>query len=241
MARWERFVYGSDQHGDHQDPGANKAFFNFLEDFKPKHRICGGDLFDMRPLRRKASEVERRESMRDDFEAGKFWLEKFKATNYLRGNHCERLYDLSVMGLGPLSDYAILATNEIEKLVRSLRCKMQAYDKRDGVLRLGNLRFIHGYSSGIYAARVAALVYGDVVMGHVHQINQYTIPAHPSPKIGMACGCLCKLDLDYNRSTMSTLAQQHGWSYGVVNPATGSFRVWQASKVDGVWLIPSDI
>ena len=61
-----RFQAGFDIHGDMQDPAVNEVFFKFAEIWKPKIRICGGDLFDLRPLRKGASEDERRESIRDD-------------------------------------------------------------------------------------------------------------------------------------------------------------------------------
>ena len=50
---------GFDVHGDQQDKKACEVFFKFAKDWKPEIRVMGGDLFDFRPLRKKASEDER--------------------------------------------------------------------------------------------------------------------------------------------------------------------------------------
>ena len=57
-----------DVHGDQQDKSAVRAFFNFVAEFKPKRRYLGGDVWDFRPLRKKADAEERR------IETGMAWL-----------------------------------------------------------------------------------------------------------------------------------------------------------------------
>lgn len=56
MSNWTRFIAGFDFHGDKQNKAACEVFFRFMKDWKPEIRVMGGDLFDFRPLRRKASE-----------------------------------------------------------------------------------------------------------------------------------------------------------------------------------------
>ena len=80
MSNWTRFIAGFDVHGDKQNKAACEVFFRFMKDWKPEIRVMGGDLFDFRPLRRKASEEEKRESMREDFEAGMGFLKRMRPT-----------------------------------------------------------------------------------------------------------------------------------------------------------------
>lgn len=236
---YRRFQVGFDLHGDQQDEKAVEVFFKFAEIWKPDIRVCGGDLFDLRPLRKGASEDEKRESIRADINAGKKWLERFKATHYLRGNHCERLWDLARNGVGLTADLAHDGTGEVQSLLDSLDCKMLPYDKRLGVLRLGHLKIIHGFACGIYAARQTALVYGSTLFGHVHTIDEHSIPGLER-RVARACGCLCLLSMDYNSRQPNTLRQAHGFPYGVVDTETGNYHIWQAEEVDGKWMLPTD-
>lgn len=237
---WKRFVYASDIHGDKQDAKANKVLFSFLKTWKPEIRVCGGDLWDFRPLRRGADADERRESMRTDFEAGKQWLEKFQATHFLRGNHDERLWDLAERGDGVLSDYAVSGLGEVAGLMKSLKCRMLPYDRRFGVLRIGKLKMIHGFAFGVNAARRQAQTYGSVLMGHAHGIQHVSIEGLEN-RVGRMCGCLCDLDMEFERARIASLVHRHGFAYGVVHETTGLYHVWQAEDINGTWVLPSDI
>src|SRR5690349_11522891 len=112
---WDPFVFASDNHGDKQDPRAVKAFTKFLGLWKPTIRIHGGDNWDFRPLRRGASEEEKRESMTADFDAGDRFLKILKPTHFQRGNHDERLWILAKDNRGPLSDHARYLITRAEK------------------------------------------------------------------------------------------------------------------------------
>lgn len=234
-----KFQCGFDIHGDMQDVSAVKAFFDFAAIWKPKIRICGGDLWDLRPLRRGACDDEKRESLRADFKAGKDWFNKFKPTHFLRGNHDERLWELAEADRGTASDYAQEMIGEVEAMVAHHKCAMLPYHKRDGVLRIGSLKILHGFAGGIYAARQTALVYGSSLFGHVHTIDEHAIPGLER-RVARACGCLCRLDMDYNARQMNTLKQANGWAYGLINDKTGQYHVFQAEKIGDVWMLPSD-
>jgi len=236
---WKRFVVGFDVHGDKQDLKANEAFFKFCKHWKPDIRVAGGDIWDFRPLRKKASEEERREGMAVDYRAGVDWFARFKPTHYLRGNHCERLFDLALEDRGIISEYAIQGVNEIEELCKRLRCSMYPYHKREGIVRIGNLKVIHGFLSGVTAARRTALAYGSVLMGHGHGIQHVSIEGIDN-RVGRMCGCLCQLDMDYNRANVSSLVHRHGWPYGVVHDS-GKYQIWQAEDVGGRWMLPTGI
>ncbi len=237
---WERFVAGFDPHGSLQDPIANKAFFKFCKDWKPTIRVCGGDLWDMTALRRGASEEERATSLQADFEAGRDWLVELQATHFLRGNHDERLWDLREHHSGVMRDYANKAIDEVNKLTKSLGCTMLPYDRRDGVLKIGKLKLIHGFAAGVNAARRSAQCYGSVLMGHAHSIQHSSIEGLDN-RVGRVCGCLCKLDLPYARANMGSLVWRHGWAYGVVESRTGDYHVYQAEEVNGKFIVSTGV
>lgn len=237
---WQKFVAAFDVHGDKQDNQTCAQFFNFLQDWKPHKRIFGGDLWDFRALRGKASDEEKRESMRKDFDAGMRFLAQFKPHYFIRGNHDERLWELAEKDDGVRSDYAINGICEITKAIESMRCTMLPYHKRDGVLRIGHLKILHGFACGIYAARQTALIYGSSLFGHVHDITEHSIPGLER-RVARCCGCLCDLDMEYAARSPNTLRQAHGWAYGVINTRTGNYHVWQAERIAGKFLVPSDI
>ena len=55
----KKFLFASDLHGDLQESEAVDALFDFTKQWKPDIRVFGGDLFDLRPLRKNASKEER--------------------------------------------------------------------------------------------------------------------------------------------------------------------------------------
>jgi len=237
---WDRFIVCFDLHGDKQHPATVDLFLNFCRDWKPAIKIFGGDLWDFRPLRRGACEDERHESMKMDFQEGMRFLDRYQPNYFLRGNHDERLWELAERGKGVEADYAIRGIGEIESFVRNMRCQMLPYHKRDGVLRLGHLKIIHGFHHGMYAARRAAEVYGSVLMGHTHVIEEYAVPKLERC-VGRVCGCLCQLDMKYYERQPNTLRQAHGFPYGILNRKTGEYFVWQAEEVNGFWCLPTDM
>jgi hypothetical protein len=233
---WQRFTAGFDLHGDRQDVETVKAFFEFDKTWKPEIRILGGDLIDLRGLRKGASQEEKCESMRSDIEAGQKFLKQWKPTYWLRGNHCERLWETAsdLSKDGAVSDYARQGCEQFENLCRLQKTKLLPYHKRDGVLEIGHLKIIHGFHCGVYAARQAALIYGSVLMGHTHTIDEHSIPGLDR-RVARICGALCQLDMDYNSRQPNTLRQAHGWVYGVINSKTGVYFVYQAEEIGGEW------
>ena len=164
-------------------------------------------------------------------------MEWFKPTVWLRGNHDERLWDaLDASTNGALRQ---LSGQWIDYIQTTLKgCAVYPYCKRKGVYELGDFRFIHGYSHGIGAIRKAALTYGNVVMGHVHRLDAVRVETLDRAW-GYGAGCLCRLDFPYNRGTIGTLAQEHGFVYGYVTPG-GRTVIYQAQSIDGKWYYPSE-
>jgi len=237
---WKRFVFSSDVHGDMIHQPSAEAFFKFCDIWKPTIRIMGGDLWDLRPLRHGASTDERQESIIKDLDMGEKFFDRMKPTHFLRGNHDERLWELADKGKGAEADLASKGIMDVAKMLNRHKTIMRPYHKRDGVLKIGSLKFLHGFAAGIYAARQHGLVYGSCLFGHVHYIDEHPI-AGLERRTARAVGCLCKLNLGYNDRHIQTLRQNHGFAFGVICDRTGTHKVWQAEDINGKWIVPSDI
>lgn len=236
--RFIRWCAAFDNHGDLIDPITRKAFWEFLKWWKPTHRIHGGDCFDFRWLRGRGSEQEKREKTQADFDAGIAFLKGYEPNVFLRGNHDERLWRAAESDDGKLADLAGYMIADIEAAIPA-ECIVYPYNKRDGVHQHGKLRFVHGFTTGAYAAKAAAMHYGNVVMGHVHASDAASIP-RVERTVGHTSGCLCKVDLDYNAAQPNTLRQSNGWVYGISFPASGDFVVWHADRIGDSFYLPSE-
>lgn len=237
MTPYRKWMAVFDNHGDMQDDGAVKAAMEFKKFWKPQIRIHGGDCFDYRCLRKKATEQEKRERIDPDHDAGIEFIKKYEPTHFLRGNHDERAWDAAKSDEGKTAKFG---GDLVEEIVDALGdIPILPYDKRNGLLRIGHLKIVHGYNTGVTAARVAGQVYGSVLMGHLHTIDQYSMPGMDR-RIARVCGCLCKLDQEYNRAQIQTLRQAHGWAYGILY-STGEYVCWQAEMVAGRWVFPSEL
>jgi hypothetical protein len=231
---WLKGVFAADNHGDQVAPGAAAALFRFCAHWKPDLRVHGGDNFDFRPIRRKADAHERRESMRKDFEAGVKFLRQFKPNVYLRGNHCQRPWEIAAQGEGPISDYAGELVERIEALMIELNCSMMPYHKTRGVYRVGHLKLLHGMYTGINACRRHALHYGSCAFGHVHTIDQQSAEGYDI-RLAQAVGCLCSLDMPYLERCPGSTRHAHGFMPFAFNKRTGLFHAFQAKQIGDTW------
>ena len=226
-----------DNHGDMVDASTCAALWEFIKIYKPEIRVHGGDCFDLRCLRRKADDDERRDSMEADIDAGLDFMRRLKPNVWLRGNHDERLWDLAKQGDGKLRQLAgLLIDRVIDNIGDGVEIK--PYNKREGVARIGSLKIIHGYHSGLTAARQAGLIWGNVAMGHVHRFSTAPIPGLER-RNGRTVGCMCKPDMDYNRASANTLDHENGWLYGLVWP-NGDYLAYEARRFADRWIFPSE-
>jgi hypothetical protein len=235
-----RWVFVADTHGDKIDPHAWDVARKFIEGFKPEVRIAGGDHFDLRWLRRSASDDEKAQSVASDFEAGVAWLDDFKPTHFLWGNHDYRLikaYEESTSS-GAVRHLCGQWLDRIDTTLRTLQTIQFPWCKRRGVFQLGDTAFIHGYGHGINVARQIAMTYGNSVQGHVHRYSTAIVPGRV-PAQGITVPCLCDLNMDYTRGNMGTLAHEHGFAYGWTYP-NGVNAVFVARKIGDTWILPTE-
>lgn len=250
MKPYRKFMAGYDLHGDMQNRDVVKKFFEFSRAFFGRGsdtdvKIMGGDLFDFRGLRKKADKAEQAESLSDDVACGieflSKWMEGKGQKAWLRGNHCQRLWDVaeSESGDGLKRDAARKGVEELDDLCKEYRIKTYPYSKRTGLHREGKLCFLHGYAAGVYALRKTLQSYGEnIIMGHTHTIQSISVEGLV-PKQGWVAGCLCQLDYEYNRSMLGTLNHENGWVYGLIFD-DGNFAVYQARQIAGKWILPTE-
>jgi len=235
----QRFIFASDVHGDQQSPAAVKALITATDSFKPHLRIFGGDLFDLRPLRRGCSVEERSESMMTDWRKGLEFLSLWRPTHLLMGNHDQRLYDLAEDdSKGIEQDYAWKGVQELEARLEKHKTEWLPYHKRS-VFKFGHMKCLHGYYHGMYAARQHAATYGGCLFGHTHTIDEFSLPGLER-RVARGAGCLCNLDMKYNSRMPSSLRHAHGFVLGVI-AKSGNYWTMQAEEVDGVWVIPEKL
>lgn len=239
--QWDRFVFATDLHGDKLHQPTVTRLLRFMDDYKPSILIFGGDLMDLRPLRKGAGPEERRESMASDVGAGLKFLGDFfnreaKKKFFHHGNHDARLTDLALASEGPLSDHAANGVADLRERFKRFGVKDLPYHKRDGVLEIGELRTLHGFYHGVNADRQHASTYQCCLFGHVHRVSEQPV-AGLKRRVARAAGCLCELDMDYNSRQPNSLAQAHGWIYGAINSRTGIYFCQQAEAVGDQWNI----
>jgi len=235
MKKPEPFVIVGDNHGVEQHTPSVNSLFKFMDDFKPEIVVHLGDNWNFDQLRRGARDDEQADSLKDDWAAGCEFFKRFfkygKKRHFLRGNHDERLWYLRKNTTGLVRDYAEDGIKRIESMAKQHNVKMLPYDSREGVLRLGHLKAIHGFHHGVNAAKQHANVYGNVAYGHTHSDDIYRTPGLELRE-AVNVPCLVKFNLDYMKSKTGILRWVHGWCYGVLFP-DGNYQLWQAKEVDG--------
>lgn len=237
----KRFTICSDIHGSLLDPVAVKACLSFVREYKPEIRVIAGDLFDFAAIRNGASVEERAMSMRDDFEAGSCFARGFfkggKENHLMLGNHDVRAWDLRDSTDAVRADLGQMMVRDIEGLARGCKAKLWPYDSREGVLEIGHLKVVHGYHTGVSACASHSRIYGNVVFGHVHSIENYQTPGLRQQE-ARAIGCLCNLNPDYANRKTGKLRWAHGWAAGHVFE-DGTYSIFQVRGVNGQFHAPS--
>lgn len=244
MTKPRRFIAIADNHGDMIDPETEKALFSFVSDFKPEVRVHLGDNFDFRNLRKGASDDEKAASLEDDWEMGSDFLRRFfeggKENHFLFGNHDDRPYQFAGSAVGVLRDYANDGIKRMEQVFKKCKATTKPYHVRDGVLRLGSLKCVHGYAHGMNATQVHARVYRNCVFGHIHSITSAPVESDEGPMEARCIGAICKIDMPYNSTRTATLRQENGWAYGHLFP-DGSYQLFQTRKINGSFYAAHEI
>lgn len=234
----QRWMFCTDTHGDMIDPDARDAALRFRDAFQPEVRIDGGDVFDFRALRKGASDTEKAEAVADDVAAGEAWLRDYEPTHMLWGNHDARILDAIDANDGDRREYYKLLYNGIMDQLDLIGCKSFPYDIERGVFQYGDTAFLHGYGHGMHVGYHLAMEYGNAIMGHVHQFQESPAKRVDRP-VGRTCGCMCKLDMGYNRRRTASFRWSQGFMYGWKED-NGTVHVQTLRPVAGKWYVPKE-
>jgi len=229
-----KFVVFGDLHGDAHHPGSIQVLRRFIDDFKPKLRICIGDLWDFRQLRRGASQEEKSSSMRQDWEDGKELFHALKPTHMTLGNHDQRLWDEAEGGSGLIQEYCQQGASDAERMFKRFKTEWVPYSVFEGI-EIGNAYFIHGFRANLHAAKATAEDFSKqgrhIFFGHTHSVSRYK---SVSGTTAHNIGCMCELSMEYNQRRPNSLRWQHGFAAGEIMD-DGSVVSWSFSPEEKKW------
>lgn len=224
----ERFVIVSDSHGDCIHEGAKAELLDWMEGFKPKHRIHLGDWLEARCLRTNANKEDLHVSMTPDWVAAREFLEAYRPTAALTGNHDFRVWDKAESNDGRVASLCEMMSQTIEAFFKKIKCKLQPYDALEdkfNPITLGDYTLIHGYKASKYVAYQAGLIHGNCIMGHVHRLEVITTDRVDGAR-GICCPCLMDPRLaEYARRREAIYRWTVGWLWGTLNTKTGKLTV----------------
>ena len=231
MKNAQRWIAAFDNHGDMCDRRAVELFFDFKRRWKPHTSIHGGDCFDFRALRRKASDEERRDGIGQDIADGCEFLRRMKPDVWLMGNHDARLTDVLGGDDRKLADLVSPIWDDVTEAAGAAVVK--PYDKCKGRHWQGDLLLMHGMHHGLHAAAQAVNDFkANVLFGHIHAFSAASSPSVSGALYGYTSGSLCDNRMDYCRASPKTLRHESGFCYGVtIGKRT---LVFQAKIINGV-------
>ena len=202
------------------DEKAFGAFMKAKEESKPKHMIHLGDAFDFTALRKGATDEDKRIDIEEDIEWGLWTLEQMMTGVegerwYLKGNHCQRLWDMANNGTVVGRDFAKSNISLIEEFLGDMKIKTKPYCSNQGVIQINNMLAMHGYSFGVNAAKDHLKVYHkDLIFGHTHRAETAVGTGWPRPIEALNVGMLKRKFPKYASRTTSVLSWTHAFCKG---------------------------
>ena len=236
-----KWIYGSDNHGDMVCEEAVAKFLKFTEEWKPKHKIHGGDGMDLRSYRKGAGAEEREEGIQRDIQAHLLFMEQYRPHVFIEGNHDHRLREMAEHGSEEKrsTEAAVALQEKLDEFYRKkIKCKVVRYGQERDWWQApeGGHKFVHGKHHGTHIARAHHDTYeGPTVCGHGHRPDIYQGAGGTS----IASPALCRIwDQRYDAHQPGKKKQRNGWVFGVINSKTGRSEGWIVKKEEGVWISP---
>lgn len=240
---WKKFVVCGDSHGSLVCEKSKKKFLDFVDDWKPHHRIHLGDLWDFSPLRKGASQEEKADGIADDYVAGIEFLDEYKPHFLTLGNHDDRIWMHSTHCADGVmrercSQLAEASENEFKK--RKIQW-VPYHVSRYLQMPEGGPKLIHGFRATMYPAKAHFENWGPSICGHVHKPDTY-IARHIDGQASYSVGCLADISrMSYADRTPAKLAWRRGWLYGMIHSKTGAWNAWHVIEEGGQWISPMGI
>ena len=210
--RYIRILTVADNHGELIDKQAKKELLAFKKEWNPDITIHMGDCYNLDPLRKGATVVDKNIDPSDDIAYGNEFLRELKPNYFLAGNHDWR----AVINLGNpdgiYRSWCLKQLTEMDAIMRENKTQVIPWGVKHGVLQLYGTRYIHGYDSNASArTRKAASIYGPVVQGHGHTPEILFLDSYDG---GMAMTLPSMADnslMGYQRGQYAQLSHKTGW------------------------------
>lgn len=200
---WTKALLMFDVHVPDHDKKALALVKDFADDFKPDIVIAGGDWQNCDQVSTYPNETDL--DIQDEFEQTEELIETFGVTDWMEGNHEQRLRR-------PGSPHRWLrkSLDPVRNLhLRERGINVFPYHKKKGVKKLGKLKVLHGFWCNKYAAATHSLAYGCCAFGHTHRFQTFSPKQAFESSTGFNVGCLSKLDLPYTAAK-----PPNGWVQG---------------------------
>lgn len=227
-------------HGQHLCPHAEQAVLEFRRRWiRPGDQVVHlGDAFDTTCFRTSAANTaDQRASAKEDIDAGKRFLAKYRPTIFCRGNHEQRLWDLQEHPDARVAGYAAELAGQIDTFILHMKCKIVPYDYK-AYVTLGDFKFFHSWTYGENATRDTAETWGNCCVGHTHRPGMAFGRRGDNP-LGVNVGCLVDpANSVYARNRRSTLSWGNSIAWGEYTDARTI--IWLHVQPQGLteWHLP---
>lgn len=240
---WKKFVVCGDSHGSLVCEKSKNKFLDFVDNWKPHHRIHLGDLWDFSPLRKGASQEEKADGIADDYVAGIEFLDEYKPHFLTLGNHDDRIWMHSThCADGIMRERCSQLAEASENEFRKRKIQWVPYHvSRYLQMPEGGPKLIHGFRATMYPAKAHFENWGPSICGHVHKPDAY-VARHIDGQASYSVGCLADISrMSYADRTPAKLAWRRGWLYGMINAKSGAWNAWHVIEEGGQWISPMGI
>lgn len=232
----------SDLHDEYAHQPTLDRLYEYIDAVNPELRIDLGDVFDFPGLRKGCSKRDEFKGWKQPIEVGKRHIERARLTHYIRGNHCQRVYE-ALESMSGLERYgAMKAIEDIEDVFKKIGTHTTRWginSQHSGLLRIGQQGFCHGYGSGDSVWKDMAAAYcQNIMFGHIHAFGNYTsknIYRHRS----RSCASLAdNRKMKYQLGQKGALCHESGFIICVYDKQHGVFHFFDCYWSNGVFIIP---
>lgn len=218
--KWERIIAVGCSHGGLANQQVLNAVLGFMDKWRPVHRIHLGDAYDTAAFRTGArpnsGDADEATPIKPDIISGQKFLNDFRPTAYLLGNHEHRLVRLAGHYNAVISTCAEAVLKDCLAPAKKHKAKIFDYNILTGWYELGGFKFGHGYMYGENYLRDSAETFGNCVVAHAHRAGMAK-GRRSDNATAYGVGTLADIPaMDYAGQRRSTLAWSHGFVWGEV-------------------------
>lgn len=229
--RFELTLLCGDAHSYDCDMTVVDAMMKQAKAIKHKHRLFGGDLYNLDAFRTGASDGDKMHSVSEDMNCAEVVIGEIQPDIVLDGNHEWRYYNLLRSGWAVDQEAGKRIKEHYESITSgTLR---YPYHKRNGICRIGDTGVQHG---GYFGSLERTLdTYGKSVAFHYHRFMTAVRGGIPNPKRLQTIGCLAHTDMRYNEKDASSLLQEQGWGWLLHDTWSGECLTIPVQRIGDAW------